>query len=140
MHRLLVLEDECDRIRGEENEGDQPGVELRLPVLLEFFGVDGGAAAETHAQILCGYVRCDRARHEPRLLRASDSAGGVEAEGWAGFLAGEGAEARAAEVAITAGCFGSFAHLSLRSGEIGRGHPAILGPIPREASVAADEN
>src|SRR5258706_10417475 len=69
MDRFLVLEDECDRIRGEQNERDQPRVELRLPVLLELFGVDGGAAAETHAQILCGYVRSDRARHEPRLRR-----------------------------------------------------------------------
>src|SRR6266404_1084144 len=116
MHRLLVLEHERDRIRGEQNERDQPRIELRLPVLLELFGVDGGAAPETHAQILCGYVCCDGARHKPWLLRGSHSAGRVEAEGGAGGLAGEGAEARAAEVAITAGCFCSFAHLSLRSG------------------------
>src|SRR6266404_3601918 len=107
MHRLLVLEHERDRIGGEQNERDQPRVELRLPVLLELFGVDGGAAAETHAQILCGYVRSDRARHEPRLMRARHPTGGVEAEGGAGLLAREGAEARAAEIAITAGCFGS---------------------------------
>ena len=140
VHRLLVLEHERDRVRGEQNERDQPPVEFGLLVLLELFGVDGGAASETHAQILCGYVRGNGAGHEPRLLRASHTAGGVEAEGGAGLLAGEGAKARAAEVAITARCFGSFAHLSLRSGGSDVDYAAILGPILREASVAAHEN
>ena len=54
-----------------------------------------------------------RTGHELRLLRGGHAAGGVEAEGGAGGLAGEGAEARAAEVAVATRCFGSFAHLSL---------------------------
>src|SRR5712691_9712897 len=99
MDGLLVLEHERNRVRGEQDEGDQPRVELRLPVLLQLFGVDRGAAPETHAQILCGCVSGDGARHELRLLRGSHAAGGMEAEGGAGGLAGEGAEARTAEVA-----------------------------------------
>ena len=140
MHRLAVLEHERDRIGGEHDDHDQLHVELRLPVLPELVGVEGGAAPETHARILCGCVRWDGAGHELRLLWGSHAAGGVHTEGGAGGLAGEGAEARAAEIAIVAGHIGSFAHLSLGSREAGADSAAILGRISRETSVAAHEN
>ena len=49
VHRLAVLEHERDRVRGEQDERDQPDVELRLPVLLQLVRVDRGRAPETHA-------------------------------------------------------------------------------------------
>jgi hypothetical protein len=90
--------------------------------------------------ILRGRVYGDRARDEPRLLRRREAACGAEAEGGADGLAREGAEAGLAEVAITAGCFGSIAHTSSRSECPVGVTTAILGAFPRLASVAADEN
>ena len=127
LRRLAVLEHERDRVRDEEDDRDQPAVELRLPLLGDLVGVDGGAAPETHATSLCRCVRGEWPRHESRLLRGDQDAGCLEAEGGADGLAGERAEARPTEVAITAGSFSSFAHLSLcsRDGRVDYG--AIIG-------------
>ena len=99
-----------------------------------------GRAPQTHAQILRGRVCGNRAGHELRLLRGSIRPAVLEAECGAGGLAGEGAEACAAEVAVTARCCSSFAHLSLCSRVDGVEYAAMLGPILVDASVAADEN
>ena len=117
-HGLAVLEHERDRVRGEQDERDQPHIELGLPVLLELAGVDGGAAPETHAAILCCCVCREYPRDESRLLRRDEAPRGLQAEGGAGRLAGKCAEPGLAEVAITAGCFGSLAHNSSRSGVV----------------------
>src|SRR2546430_9824591 len=90
--------------------------------------------------ILRGHRCGEGALDEPRLLRCGEAARGHEAEGRADRLAGKRAEAALAEIAITARCFRSLAHMSLRSGDPGCATTAILGSFPWEASVAAHEN
>src|SRR2546430_960357 len=90
--------------------------------------------------ILRGHRCGEGALDEPRMVRCADAARGHEAEGRADRLAGKRAEAALAEIAITARCFRSLAHMSLRSGDPGCATTAILGSFPWEASVAAHEN
>src|SRR6185312_8081297 len=104
---LVVADDERDQVAAEQDQQRDADPQARLPALVEI------VAARPHDGSLC--------RGEPgRDSRNGDEAwlsGRLErtrrrvTERRAGGVAGEGAQPRAAEVAITAGCFSTLAHI-----------------------------
>src|SRR5581483_4918638 len=121
---------ERDQVRGDRDERDPPRVEPRLPLLVHPAGRVAWAAKEVHEGSLRGRGGGERAGDELRLLRRGEVARGLEPEGGADRVAGECAEARAAEIALVAGCFGFLAHCRGTLGVEGRRSAGDHRPDP----------
>src|SRR5581483_12213937 len=108
---------ERDRVCDEQDEGDEPQVEPRLPAVADLVAVDPGAP-EAHVRSLRRGVNVhgDAAGNEARLRRWREGACRGGPEGGADRLPCEGAEARSLEVAIGAGWAGTLAHCCVCSG------------------------
>ena len=123
--RPAVLEHERDRVRDEHDERDQPAVELRLPLLGNLAGVDGGAAPETHASKSTRLRARAAAAGRAAAAAAASSDPRRGAEGRARALARERAEpVRDGSSSRRRSVCWSFAHLSSRCLEMRAARPA----------------
>ena len=142
VHRLAVLEHERDRVRGEQDEHDQPQVELRLPVLLQLVGVDGGrGAGNARRGVLRGCVcgeRCAARAAAAAAARARRRRGGGRWGRWSrrggrrGPRGGSSSHCRLLWFVCSFVLDGLGSRVDVRR--------AILGRDSAEASVAAHEN